>query len=219
MKFFLDTADLAEIEKAFKLGILDGVTTNPALLSKQSLSYKEGIKKIVELTEGAIVFAEVLANSADEMVKEGREINTWGPNMIVKLPMIPAGIQACSQLSHEGVKCAITMVYSVAQALVAAKAGAVYIAPFIARANEVGVDGLNTVSEIADVYQAQGIETGILTASLRTGRDAAESLRLGATAVTLPFAVLNGMMKSPLTEMTLNNFMGQWAAKNAGGIF
>ena len=175
--------------------------------------------KIVELTKGTTVFAEVLADSADEMVKEGREINTWGPNMIVKLPMVPAGIQACSQLSREGVKCAITMVYSVAQALVAAKAGAVYIAPFIARANEVGVDGLNTVSEIADVYQAQGIETGILTASLRTGRDAAESLRLGATAVTLPFAVLNGMMKSPLTEMTLNNFLGQWAAKNAGGIF
>lgn len=219
MKFFLDSADLTEVEKAFELGILDGVTTNPALLSKQSLSYKEGVKKIVELTGGAAVFAEVLADNAGEMVREGREINTWGPNMIVKLPMIPAGIQACSQLSREGVKCAVTMVYTAAQALVAAKAGAAYIAPFIARANEVGVDGLATVAEIAEIYHVQGIETDILTASLRTGRDAAESLRLGATAVTLPFAVISGMMKSPLTEMTLENFLGQWAAKNAGGVF
>lgn len=219
MKLFLDTADLNEIQKAFELGIMDGVTTNPALLAKQSLSYKEGVQKIVELTNGATVFAEVLADTPEEMVKEGLEINTWGPNMMVKLPMIPAGIQACSELSRAGVKCTITMVYTVAQALIAAKAGAAYIAPFIARANEVGVDGLNTVAEIADVYQSLGIETGILTASLRTGRDAAESLRLGATAVTLPYAVLTGMMKSPLTEMTLNNFLGQWAAKNAGGIF
>ena len=219
MKFFLDSADLNDVKKAFALGIMDGVTTNPALLAKQSLSYKEGVLKIVELTGGATVFAEVLADQADDMVKEGREIASWGPDMIVKLPMIPAGIQACSRLSREGVKCAVTMVFSVAQALVAAKAGAVYIAPFIARANEVGVDGLATVAEIAEAYETQGIETGILTASLRTGRDAAESLRLGATAVTLPLAVVEGMMKSPLTEMTLNSFLGQWASKNAGGIF
>lgn len=219
MKFFLDSADLGDVAKAFDLGIMDGVTTNPALLSKQSLSYKEGVQKIVELTNGSTVFAEVLADTAEEMVREGKEINSWGPDMIVKLPMVPAGIKACSELSKAGVKCAITMVYTVAQALVAAKAGAAYIAPFIARANEVGVDGLNTVAEIADAYQSLGIETGILTASLRTGRDAAESLRLGATAVTLPYAVITGMMKSPLTEMTLDNFLGQWAAKNAGGIF
>ena len=219
MKFFLDSADLKDVEEAFKYGIMDGVTTNPALLSKQSLSYKEGVQKIVELTNGAIVFAEVLSSEADEMVKEGLEINTWGPNMVIKLPMIPAGIRACSELSRQGVKCAITMVYTVAQAIVSAKAGAAYIAPFIARANEVGVNAQNTVAEIAEVYSSLGVETSILTASLRNAHDAAESMRMGADAVTLPFGVMMGMMKSPLTEMTLSNFLGQWAAKNAGGIF
>ena len=219
MKIFLDTANIDEIRQAFELGIMDGVTTNPALLSKQSHSYKEGVQQVVEATGGAIVFAEVLADTPEEMVREGREISTWGPHMIVKLPMVPAGIQACSQLSREGVKCAITMVYTAAQAVIAAKAGAAYIAPFIARANEAGSDGLDTVAQIAEIYDALGFDTEILTASLRTGRDAAESLRVGATAVTLPFAVLKGMMKSPITEMTLKDFLSQWAAKDAGGIF
>ena len=219
MQFFLDSADLNDVERAFALGIMDGVTTNPALLAKQSLSYKEGVQKIVELTGGATVFAEVLGESAEDMMKEGREINTWGPNMVVKLPMLPAGIQACSTLSKEGIRCTITMVYTSAQALVAAKAGAEYVAAFIARANEAGADGLSTVREIAEEFRVQGVKTQILTASLRTGRDAAESMRMGATAVTLPYAVLSGMMQSPITEKTLQNFLGQWTAKNAGGIF
>lgn len=219
MKFFLDTADLAEIRSAFELGLLDGVTTNPALLSKQAFSYKEGVKKIVEATNGATIFAEVLADTPIEMVREGREIHTWGPQMIVKLPMVPAGIQACNELTRAGVKCAITMVYTVAQGLIAAKAGAAYIAPFVARANEAGADGLRTIARIAEAYRAQNIETEILAASLRSSCDAAEALRVGAAAVTVPYAVLQSMMKSPLTEMTLNNFLGQWTAKNTGGIF
>ena len=170
-------------------------------------------------TDGAIVFAEVLSDSPDEMIREGQAISTWGPRMVVKLPMLPAGIQACSQLSQEGICCAITMVYTPAQAVIAAKAGAAYIAPFIARANEVGINGLDTVSQIAQIYRVQNVKTEILVASLRTGRDAAEALRLGATAVTLPSAALNGMMKSPITEMTLQDFLSQWAAKNSGGIF
>lgn len=219
MKLFLDTADIEEVKKAFTLGVLDGVTTNPALLSKQNLSYKEGIQQVVAATDGAIVFAEVLSDSPDEMIREGQAISTWGPRMVVKLPMLPAGIQACSQLSQEGICCAITMVYTPAQAVIAAKAGAAYIAPFIARANEVGINGLDTVSQIAQIYRVQNVKTEILVASLRTGRDAAEALRLGATAVTLPSAALNGMMKSPITEMTLQDFLSQWAAKNSGGIF
>lgn len=163
MKFFLDTANLDEIKKAFELGILDGVTTNPALLSKQSGSYKEGVQSIVALTGGAIVFAEVLATEPEGMIREAKEIAAWGPNMVIKLPMTPAGIQACASLTKEGISCAVTLIYSEPQAVVAAKAGAKYIAPFVARANEVGVDGIETISKIVKMslqlllLQANGI--------------------------------------------------------------
>ncbi|QUO37276.1 fructose-6-phosphate aldolase [Dysosmobacter sp. Marseille-Q4140] len=219
MKFFLDTANLDEIQQAFELGIMDGVTTNPALLSKQSGSYKEGVQNIVSLTGGAIVFAEVLATQPAEMIREAKEISSWGPQMIVKLPMTPAGIQACAALSKDGINCAITLVYSEPQAIVAAKAGAKYIAPFIARANEVGMDGTKTISKIAQSYNSHNIPTEILAASVRNGYDAAKALRCGATSVTLPYGVLMGMMKNPVTDMTLNSFLDLWSNKNAGGVF
>lgn len=219
MKFFLDTANLDEIRQAFDLGIMDGVTTNPALLSKQSGTYKEGVQNIVALTNGAIVFAEVLATQPSEMIREAREISSWGPQMIVKLPMTAAGIQACAALSKEGISCAITLVYSEPQAIVAAKAGAKYIAPFIARANEVGMDGTETISRIAESFKAHDLQTEILAASVRNGYDAAKALRCGATSVTLPYGVLLGMMKNPVTDMTLNSFLDLWSTKNAGGVF
>lgn len=219
MKFFLDTANLDEIKQAFALGVMDGVTTNPALLSKQSGSYKEGVKSIVSLTGGSTVFAEVLAADPAGMLREAKEIASWGPDMVIKLPMTPAGIQACAALTKEGVHCAVTLIYSEPQAIVAAKAGAKYIAPFVARANEVGVDGIETISKISASFQAHGIETEILAASVRNGYDAAKALRYGATSVTLPFGVLMGMMKNPVTDMTLGSFLELWNSKNAGGVF
>lgn len=219
MKFFLDTANLDEIKRAFSMGIMDGVTTNPALLSKQSASYKDGVRSIVELTGGAVVFAEVLAAGPEDMILEAREISSWGPQMVVKLPMTPAGVQACAALSREGIACAVTLIYSEPQAVVAAKAGAKYIAPFVARANEVGIDGIETISNISRSFRALGLETEILAASVRNGYDAAKALRCGATSVTLPYGVLMGMMKSPVTDMTLGSFMELWNSKNAGGVF
>lgn len=219
MKFFLDTANLEEIDHAFALGIMDGVTTNPALLSKQSGSYQEGVRNIVARTGGAIVFAEVLADDPGGMIREAKELASWGPNIVVKLPMTPAGIQACATLTKAGIHCAVTLIYSEPQAIVAAKAGAKYIAPFVARANEVGVDGIDTISKIAQTFQAHGIETEILAASVRSGCDAAKALRCGATSVTLPYGVLMGMMKSPVTDMTLKSFLDLWNSKNAGGVF
>lgn len=219
MKFFLDTANLDEIKQAFSMGIMDGVTTNPALLSKQSVSYKEGVQNIVNLTGGAVVFAEVLAENPENMILEAKEINSWGPQMVVKLPMTPAGIQACAALSKEGVSCAITLIYSEPQAIVAAKAGAAYIAPFVARANEVGIDGIDTIANISKSFRALGLGTEILAASVRNGYDAAKALRYGATSVTLPYGVLIGMMKSPVTDMTLGSFMDMWNSKNTGGVF
>ena len=219
VKFFLDTPTLDEIKKAFELGILDGVTTNPALLSKQSGSYKEGVQSIVALTGGAIVFAEVLATEPEGMIREAKEIAAWGPNMVIKLPMTPAGIQACASLTKEGISCAVTLIYSEPQAVVAAKAGAKYIAPFVARANEVGVDGIETISKIAQTFQSHAIQTEILAASVRNGHDAAKALRCGATSVTLPYGVLMGMMKNPVTDMTLNSFLDLWNSKSASGVF
>lgn len=219
MKFFLDTANIEEIKQAFSMGIMDGVTTNPALLSKQSASYKDGIRNIVELTGGAVVFAEVLAGDPENMILEAKEINRWGPQMVVKLPMTPAGVQACAALNKEGIACAITLIYSEPQAVVAAKAGAKYIAPFVARANEVGIDGIDTIANISKTFQALGLETEILAASIRNGHDAAKALRCGAASVTLPYGVLMGMMKSPVTDMTLGSFMEMWNSKNAGGVF
>ena len=222
MKFFLDTANLDEIKKAFELGILDGVTTNPALLSKQSGSYKEGVQSIVALTGGAIVFAEVLATEPEGMIREAKEIAAWGPNMVIKLPMTPAGIQACASLTKEGISCAVTLIYSIVPGTAltgTAKAGAKYIAPFVARANEVGVDGIETISKIAQTFQSHAIQTEILAASVRNGHDAAKALRCGATSVTLPYGVLMGMMKNPVTDMTLNSFLDLWNSKSASGVF
>ena len=221
MKFFLDTANLDEIKKAFELGFLDGVTTNPALLSKQSGSYKEGVQSIVASTGGAIVFAEVLATEPEGMIRRLKKSLPGGPNMVIKLPMTPAGIQACASLyKRRDLLRGDPDLYPEPQAVVAAKAGAKYIAPFVARANEVGVAMVSRpFPKSPKPFSRTPSRQKIEAASVRNGHDAAKALRCGATSVTLPYGVLMGMMKNPVTDMTLNSFLDLWNSKSASGVF
>jgi len=222
MEFFLDTGNFSEIEKAVKFGFIDGVTTNPALLSKSAgnLSYRQCIDKVVELVgPKRKVFAEVLSLDADNMYKEGVEVASWGPNMIIKVPAIMEGVIAISRLSKEGINCAMTLVYTTAQGLMAAKAGAKYAATFIARSYEVGMDGIEVTGELAQVYKTQRLDCKVLAASLRTPADTVKAVKAGAEAITLPFACMNGMVNSPCSVATLNDFLCSWTALNKGGIF
>lgn len=219
MKIYLDSASIEDAKKAVELGFIDGVTTNPLLLSKQKQNYKQGIKEIVSVMGERTVFAEVLAQSADEMCREAREISTWGPNIVIKIPITNEGLRAVYRLRYENIDCAVTLIYSTAQALISAHAGAKYVAPFIARSFEVGQDGFKVVAEIAQAFKCQNLECQIVAASLRTPFDAARCLSVGSHSVTLPYAVLSTLSKNPTTDLTLNTFLKEWNNIGKGGVF
>ncbi len=216
MKIFLDTANVEEIEEMLIYGFIDGVTTNPALLSKQNLSYKEAITKISNLVENGVVFAEVLADKSDEMVKEAVEIVSWSNNICIKLPMITEGVKALPKLKQLGITVAMTLIYNSSQAIIASSIGADYVAPFVARAYEFGHDGINLIKDISNIYKQHSLSTKILAASIRTSNDAALALMAGADALTLPTSVIKQMISSSDTETTLRTFMQQYSQKNLG---
>lgn len=221
MEIFLDTGSFSEIEKAVKFGFIDGVTTNPALLSKSAgdLNYRQCIEKVVDIVgPEKKVFAEVLALDSDTMYKEGVEVASWGPNMVIKVPAVMDGVLAISRLSKEGISCAMTLVYTTAQGVMAAKAGAKYAATFVARSYEVGMNGIEITRDLAEIYRIQGLECKVLAASLRNPADSVKAIKAGARSVTLPFACLNAMTNSPCSIATLNDFLELWTALNKGGI-
>jgi len=210
MKFFIDTADLDEIKEANDLGVLDGVTTNPSLCAKIGVSDFEGhIAKICDIVDGD-VSAEVISTEYDEIVEEGRNIASIADNVVVKVPLIKDGIKAIKTFSEEGIKTNCTLCFSASQALIAAKAGATYISPFIGRLDDISSEGMDLIADIRLVYDNYGFDTEILAASIRHPMHLLESARLGADVATMPLKVIDQLLKHPLTDIGLERFLADW---------
>ncbi len=210
MKFFVDTADTAEIKELEATGLLDGVTTNPSLIAKSGRDFKEVIAEICAITEGD-VSAEVAATDFDTMIKEANVLRAIANNVVIKLPLTFDGLKACKQLSEEGTKTNVTLCFSANQALLAAKAGATYISPFIGRIDDINADGLELIREIRVIYDNYGFETEILAASIRTANHVKDCAIIGADVATIPPATLKGLVKHPLTDKGLDAFLTDWA--------
>lgn len=210
MKFFIDTADLNEIEEANELGVLDGVTTNPSLCMKVGVKdFQSHIAKICTIVEGD-VSAEVISTKYDDIVAEGRDIASIAENVVVKVPLIKDGIKAIKTFSTEGIKTNCTLCFSATQALIAAKAGATYISPFIGRLDDISTDGMQLIADIRLIYDNYAIETEILAASIRHPMHFLESARLGADVATMPLSVIEQLLKHPLTDSGLERFLADW---------
>lgn len=210
MKFFIDTADLSEIQEAHDLGVLDGVTTNPSLCMKIGVEDFEGhIAKICDIVDGD-VSAEVISTEYEEIVEEGRNIASIADNVVVKVPLIKDGIKAIKTFSDEGIKTNCTLCFSPTQALLAAKAGATYISPFIGRLDDISTDGMQLIADIRAIYDNYRFETEILAASIRHPMHLLESARLGADVATMPLKVIDQLLKHPLTDIGLERFLADW---------
>ena len=217
MKFFIDTANLAQIKEAQELGVLDGVTTNPSLMAKEGITGKNNILKhyvdICNIVEGD-VSAEVNAVDLEGMIREGEELADLHDQIVVKLPMTKDGIKACKYFSDKGVKTNETLVFSAGQAILAAKAGATYVSPFIGRLDDVSVDGLNLIQEIREIYDNYGFETEILAASVRHTMHIVNCAKIGADVMTGPLSAITGLLKHPLTDLGLAQFIADYEKGN-----
>ena len=217
MKFFIDTANLEQIREANDLGILDGVTTNPSLMAKEGITGQENIhnhyKAICELVDGD-VSAEVISTDFEGMVKEGEALAALNPQIVVKIPMTKDGVKACKYFSNKGIRTNVTLVFSVGQALLAAKAGATYVSPFIGRLDDISTDGLNLIEEIRLVYDNYLYETQILAASVRNTMHIVNCAKIGADVMTGPLSSILGLLKHPLTDSGLAQFLADYAKGN-----
>jgi len=214
MKFFIDTANLAQIREAHDMGVLDGVTTNPSLMAKEGITGKDNILKhyvaICNITDGD-VSAEVIATTFDEMVAEGEELAALHERIVVKLPMIKDGVKAAKYFSEKGIKTNVTLVFSVGQALLAAKAGATYVSPFIGRLDDISTDGLQLIEDIRLIYDNYGYATEILAASVRHTMHIVNCAKLGADVITGPLSAIESLLKHPLTDNGLAQFLADHA--------
>jgi transaldolase len=210
MKFFVDTADTAEIKELEATGLLDGVTTNPSLIAKSGRNFKEVIAEICSITKGD-VSAEVAATDFEGMIKEAHVLRAIADNVVIKLPLTLDGLKACKQLTEEGTKTNVTLCFSANQALLAAKAGATYISPFIGRLDDINIDGLELIREIRVIYDNYDFDTEILAASIRTANHVKDCAIIGADVATVPPATLKGLVKHPLTDKGLDAFLADWA--------
>ena len=216
MKFFIDTADLNEIQEAHSMGVLDGVTTNPSLCAKIGVRDFPGhIAKICEMVSGD-VSAEVVSTDYQGMLDEGRMLASIARNVVVKVPLILEGIKAIRTFSDEGLRTNCTLCFSATQALVAAKAGASYISPFIGRLDDVSTDGMDLIADIVDIYSNYGYQTEVLAASIRHPIHVLESARLGADVATMPLSVIKALLKHPLTDIGLEKFLDDWKKLQQG---
>ena len=216
MEFFLDTADIKEIETGLEWGMVDGITTNPTLIAKQGKPYLATVQEIARLVPGP-VSGEVLATEYEEILEQGRRLAGLAENVIVKVPLIPAGLRAVATFAEEGIKTNVTLCFSAAQALIAAKAGAAYISPFVGRLDDVGEDGMELIDKIVTIYQNYDFETKVLVASVRHPIHIIQSAMLGADVATLPFKVMEQLYKHPLTDVGLDKFLSDW--KKTGKSF
>ncbi|RXR32260.1 fructose-6-phosphate aldolase [Flavobacterium piscinae] len=217
MKFFIDTANLEQIKEAQALGVLDGVTTNPSLMAKEGISGKNNVLKhyvdICNIVDGD-VSAEVIATDYEGMIREGEELSELHEQIVVKLPMTKEGVKACKYFSDRGIKTNVTLVFSAGQALLAAKAGATYVSPFIGRLDDVSTDGLALIEEIRDIYDNYGYQTEILAASVRHTMHIVNCAKIGADVMTGPLSAILGLLKHPLTDIGLAQFLADHAKAN-----
>jgi transaldolase len=209
MKFFIDTADVKEIRAAWEMGVVDGVTTNPSLIAKTGRGFEETIKDICAIVDGPIS-AEVVGLAAPEMIAEGRQLAALHRNIVVKIPMTTEGMKAVKALTAEGIRTNVTLCFSANQALLAAKAGATYISPFVGRLDDISQDGMDLIRDIVLIYRNYGFATQVLVASVRNPVHVLESARIGAHVATVPFSVINQLAQHPLTDAGIKKFLADW---------
>lgn len=216
MKLFIDTANVADIKRANDMGIICGVTTNPSLIAKEGRDFKEVVTEIASIVDGPIS-AEVISLEADKMVEEAKPLAAIHKNIIIKLPMCEEGLKACKQLTAMGIKTNVTLVFSAAQALLAARAGATYVSPFLGRLDDIGMEGMNLIGEIVEMFHASNIKTEIIAASIRNPIHVTAAARMGCDIATVPMKVLLQMLNHPLTDNGIERFLKDWegfTAKN-----
>ncbi len=209
MKFFIDTADIKEIREAAAMGLVDGVTTNPSLVAKTGRKFRDVLVEICDVVKGP-VSAEVVSTTADAMMKEARELASLRDNIVVKLPLIPEGLKATRTCADEGIKTNVTLCFSPSQALLAAKAGATYVSPFVGRLDDVSSDGMALIGDIMTIYRNYGFATQVLVASVRHPEHVVVAAKLGAHVATCPFSVLLQLARHPLTDIGLDKFLSDW---------
>jgi len=215
MEFFLDTADLNELRTGVEWGMVDGATTNPSLVAKQGKRYLDAVKEVAELVPGP-VSGEVLATDYKTILEQAHKLAALAKNVVVKVPLTPDGLRACRTLRGEGTKVNVTLCFSAAQALLAAKAGATYISPFVGRLDDVGQDGMRLIEEVVTIYRAYDFETKVLVASVRHPIHVVQSATMGADVATMPFKVLEQLYKHPLTDSGLEKFTSDWKKTGKG---
>ncbi len=209
MKFFIDTANIEEIQKAWELGVIDGVTTNPSLISKEKKDPVTLFKEICAIVDGPIS-AEVIGTKADEMVKEAEDLAKIHENIVVKIPMIEEGLKAVKRLTAAGIKTNVTLIFSPSQALLAAKAGATYVSPFVGRLDDISHNGMDIVADIRTIYENYDFDTEIIVASIRNPLHVIEAALIGADIATIPYSVIGQLIKHPLTDIGLEKFLKDW---------
>ena len=209
MKLFIDTANVDEIRKANDLGVICGVTTNPSLIAKEGRIFEEVVKEITSIVDGPIS-AEVISLESEKMVEEALELVKIHPNIVIKLPMCLEGLKAVKVLASKGIKTNVTLIFSATQALLAARAGATYVSPFVGRLDDVGQEGINLISEVAEIFNIHGIETEIISASIRNPIHVTSSALAGAHIATVPYKVIEQMTKHPLTDAGIAKFLKDW---------
>lgn len=209
MRFFIDTANVEEIRQANELGVICGVTTNPSLIVKEGRDFVEVIKEIASIVDGPIS-AEVISLNHEGMVKEAEKLCQIHENIVIKIPMTEEGLKAINILSKKGIKTNVTLIFSATQALLAARAGATYVSPFVGRLDDIGQDGLSLIEEIVDIFNVNAIETEIIVASVRNPIHVAQAARMGADIATVPYKVITQMTKHPLTDKGIENFLKDW---------
>jgi len=209
MKFFIDTADVKEIREAHALGLVDGVTTNPSLIAKSGRKFKDVIKEIVSIVDGPIS-AEVISLDAPGMIKEGKDLAKIHKNIVVKLPMTPEGLKACNALTEKGIKTNVTLIFTPMQALLAAKAGATYVSPFVGRLDDISQDGMGIIEEIRTIFDNYGYMAEIIVASIRNPIHVLDSALIGADICTIPYSVMIQLAKHPLTDAGIEKFLKDW---------
>jgi len=209
MKFFIDTANVEEIKKAWEIGVIDGVTTNPSLISKEKREPISLLKEICSIVDGPIS-AEAVSLKADEMVKEAEELAKIHENIVVKIPMTEDGLRAVKRLSAEGIKTNVTLIFSASQALLAAKAGATYVSPFVGRLDDISHIGMDLIADIQDIYENYFFDTEVIVASIRNPLHVVEAAKMGADIATIPYSVIAQLAKHPLTDIGIEKFLKDW---------
>lgn len=214
MHIFIDTANLDEIREAYELGILSGITTNPSLVAKEGKDFFETIQEIVSIVGDLPISAEVISLEADEMVEQGKKLAALGPNIVVKVPMTAEGLKATKRFTEMDIQTNVTLIFSSTQALLAARAGATYVSPFIGRLDDINQIGMNLIQEVSDIFNIHQIDTQIIAASVRHTPHVIEAALLGADIATIPLKVIHQMMNHPLTDAGIQRFLSDWEKAN-----